>query len=417
MAAKATVRWIPAINDRFCTPERSARLRLESYFYQLVKTNFMPLSFWEKDRYFNKVDVTIIGSGIVGLNAALNLKKKAPKLNVLVLERGFLPSGASTKNAGFACFGSVSELIDDLSRHSENEVLTLVERRYKGLKRLRKNLGDAAIDYKPYGGLEVFDDGPSFEKCAAGIPRFNKLLAKVTGVKTIYKVADKKIAQQGLRGFTHLIHNTGEGQIDTGKMMEALLEKVRKLGVIILNGISISSFEGSADGVIIKTDKEFTFTSKRLLIATNGFAKQLLPGYEVEPARAQVLITAPIKGLKLKGAFHYDKGFYYFRNIGKRVLLGGGRNLDLKTEATPHFGLTQIVQEKLEDLLRERILPGVSYTIEKRWSGIMGIGPQKSTILKEVQPHVFCAVRMGGMGVAIGSLVGEDAAALLLRSR
>jgi glycine/D-amino acid oxidase-like deaminating enzyme len=52
-----------------------------------------------------------------------------------------------------------------------------------------------------------------------------------------------------------------------------------------------------------------------------------------------------------------------------------------------------------------------------RWSGIMGVGPQKSPILRQVLPGVFTAVRMGGMGVAIGSLVGEEAAELLLQHR
>jgi glycine/D-amino acid oxidase-like deaminating enzyme len=50
----------------------------------------------------------------------------------------------------------------------------------------------------------------------------------------------------------------------------------------------------------------------------------------LKPARAQVLITKPIDSLKIKGTFHMDRGYYYFRNIDNRVLIGGGRNLDLK---------------------------------------------------------------------------------------
>jgi gamma-glutamylputrescine oxidase len=373
----------------------------------------MQLSFWEQDRYFNKVDVCIIGSGIVGLNAALHLKKKSPTLSILVLERGFLPTGASTKNAGFACYGSVSELNDDLLRHTEAEVFALVEKRWKGLKRLRKNVGDEALDYKGYGGFEVFTDEKTFVNCSDKIAYFNSALARITGIKQVYKVTDKKIASQGLKGFSHMILNTGEGQIDTGKMMDALSEKARKAGVKILYGIGIASFESLGTGVRIDTDLKFSFPAKRLLIATNGFAKQLLPELVVEPARAQVLVTSPVKGLKLKGAFHYDKGFYYFRNIGNRVLLGGGRNLDFKTEETDAFGLTEKVQQKLEELLKNNILPGAVYSIEQRWSGIMGIGPQKSSIIKEVKKNIFCAVRMGGMGIAIGSLVGEDAAEMV----
>jgi hypothetical protein len=38
-----------------------------------------------------------------------------------------LPHGASTKNAGFACFGSISEIIDDLKSHSEEEVFNWLQ--------------------------------------------------------------------------------------------------------------------------------------------------------------------------------------------------------------------------------------------------------------------------------------------------
>ena len=77
----------------------------------------MNFSYWELKEWFTNVDFTIVGSGIVGLNCALTLKKKHPTATILVLEKGMLPQGASSKNAGFACFGSLSELVDDLKTH------------------------------------------------------------------------------------------------------------------------------------------------------------------------------------------------------------------------------------------------------------------------------------------------------------
>ena len=134
---------------------------------------------------------------------------------------------------------------------------------------------------------------------------------------------------------------------------------------------------------------------------------------DVAPARAQVLITKPIRNLKLKGTFHYDEGFYYFRNIDDRILLGGGRNLDLKGETTTKIDITPKIQNQLEYLLKTVIIPNQKFEIEHRWSGIMGVGSEKKPIIKHVSPNVVCAVRMGGMGVAIGSLVGKEAAELI----
>ena len=58
----------------------------------------MNLSYWEIKSWLTNVDYTIVGSGIVGLNCALQLKQHFPKANILILEKGFLPQGASTKN-------------------------------------------------------------------------------------------------------------------------------------------------------------------------------------------------------------------------------------------------------------------------------------------------------------------------------
>jgi glycine/D-amino acid oxidase-like deaminating enzyme len=212
-----------------------------------------------------------------------------------------------------------------------------------------------------------------------------------------------------------LIVNTAEAQIDTGKMISSLLNKVRSLGVEIINGFELKSFVEKNGSVELHSSGGIVFTCKKLVIATNGFARQLLPEYPVYPARAQVLVTSEIPDLKLKGTFHYDAGYYYFRNIGKRILIGGGRNLDFKTEETSEFGLTGIVQLRLEELLKTMIIPDTNYEVDMRWSGIMGIGPQKKSIVKAVSDNVYCAVRMGGMGVAIGSLVGEEVAELVIR--
>jgi len=88
----------------------------------------MNLSYWEHKTWLSHVNYTIVGSGIVGLNCALQLKLQFPKAKILILERGILPQGASTKNAGFACFGSLSEILDDLKTHSEDEVIKLVQK-------------------------------------------------------------------------------------------------------------------------------------------------------------------------------------------------------------------------------------------------------------------------------------------------
>ena len=375
------------------------------------------LSYWERNTFFSNIDVAIVGSGIVGLTTAINLKKHNLDLKVVVLERGFLPWGGSTKNAGFACFGSPSELLDDLNTHTEDEVRQLIERRWKGLWELRSLLGDFHIGYEGFGGYELFTpaDEALYQECADKIPYLNKLVAEIIGKDHTYTLANDAIAKQGLGNTQHLILNTAEGQIDTGRMMDSLLKAAQHLGVICLNGFEVDRVE--ADGnrwQITGHNGQTNFMAKAVVLANNAFAAKLFNDIDVKPARAQVLITKPIAGLKLKGCFHIEQGYYYFRNVGNRILLGGGRNLNFAAEETFADGLTNVVQNRLDEMLDTLVAPGVAIEVDQRWSGFMAMGQKKSYMIERKAPGMVIAVRCGGMGVAIGSLAGKDAAKLVL---
>jgi glycine/D-amino acid oxidase-like deaminating enzyme len=370
----------------------------------------MNLSYWEIKNWFANVDYTIVGSGIVGLHCALALREKYPNSKILVLEKGILPQGASTKNAGFACFGSVSEILDDLKSHSEEEVIQLIRKRWNGLQLLRKNLGDSALDFKPFGGYELFlkEDESSYSECLQRLPFVNEIL------KSIFRndVFNKEVDRFDFKNIhEYLIFNPFEAQIDTGKMMNALLQKAIANNILILNQVVVSSYLDKGNSVEVQMN-DFSFSTQKLFFATNGFA-QKLTNNQVKPARAQVLITEPIPNLDIKGTFHLDKGYYYFRNIDDRILLGGGRNLDFEGETTTEFGETELIQNHLEKLLKEVILPNTDFKIAHRWSGIMGMGSSKNPIVEQISDNVFCGVRLGGMGVAIGSLIGKELADLV----
>jgi glycine/D-amino acid oxidase-like deaminating enzyme len=211
--------------------------------------------------------------------------------------------------------------------------------------------------------------------------------------------------------FEHLIFNSFEGQIDTGNMMQALLKKAALHDILILNNQTVSQYQELNDEIEVVTN-EVSFKTKKLIFTTNGFASELTKN-QVKPARAQVLITKPIANLHIKGTFHLDKGYSYFRNINNRILFGGGRNLDFEGETTTSLETTEKIQNRLEDLLKNVILPDTPFEIEHSWSGIMGIGNSKKPIVKQLSNHIYCGVRMGGMGVAIGSLIGKEVADLV----
>ena len=365
------------------------------------------LSFWEKQSFFEEIDFVVIGAGIVGYSAAINLKRKYPAAKIVILERGYLPSGASSKNAGFACFGSPTEIFDDLANSDENEVWNTINMRFEGLQELKDLVKNYDIDFQKKGSWDlIHDDYDQTEISRDFIEYLNINCLKLFGVDKIYSEDNKVDQKFGFQSIKTSYFNKEEGQLDTGKLIKALHQISNSLGITSLFGIELIEFEESMNKVILKSNVG-EIQCHKLLICTNGFAGKFL-GSEVKPARAQVLVTSEIPNLPFKGTFHLDRGYYYFRNIGNRILFGGARNLDFKGETTTEINTTPIIQDALNNLLKSTIIPNIDYQIDYSWAGIMGVGDTKKPIIHKQSNNVAFGVRMGGMGVAIGSIVGKE---------
>lgn len=371
--------------------------------------NIEQLSYWERKTYFEEVDFLIIGAGIVGFSTALELKKKYPDSKILILERGYLPSGASSKNAGFACFGSVTELLDDLTKMDESKVWDTVANRWNGLQNLKQLIGEDNLELESNGSWDLImpNEKNSITEINSNLPYLNSKIEEITGEKNVYQ-EDKNCASTfGFNGLKTSYFNRLEGQINTGKMITRFHQLAIEKGILCLFGISVEALQSNLYNVGLQTSVGY-MKAKNILICTNGFAQQFLPNRDINPARAQVLVTTPIENLKVKGTFHYQQGYYYFRNVEDRILLGGGRNLDFQGETTTELETTSQITEALTSLLKNVILPNQQFSIEYNWSGIMGVGQTKAPIIEKIDERIAVGVRLGGMGVAIGSLVGKE---------
>ncbi|WP_238542112.1 NAD(P)/FAD-dependent oxidoreductase [Cecembia lonarensis] len=369
------------------------------------------LSFWEK-KNFLKHDLIVIGGGIVGLSTAIQYKELFPERKVLVLERGLFPSGASSKNAGFACFGSLTEILDDLEVLPKEEVVTLVKRRYDGLLAIREKFGDAELEFREDGGFELITDKEL--SAMQKLEEINELLYPIFN-----QFVFSALPSHGAFGFgpkvKAVVKNAFEGELDSGKFINTLWQTSSKLGVKILTGARVSRMiqeEG-----ILEVDgfgEKIHFRASQLALCTNAFTSSFLPDMDLRPGRGLVMVTAPLPyEIPWKGAFHYDKGYVYFRNIDNRLLLGGGRNIDFEGEETVDFGINPNIKRYLLEIMKEVIFPNSAPKIETEWSGIMAFGADKRPIVKTLTPNVAMAVRLGGMGVAIGWQTASELVNLL----
>jgi len=373
-------------------------------------------SFWETESW-TSYDVAVIGGGIVGVNTAIDIVTRHPEWRVLLLERSLLPTGASTRNAGFACVGSLSEIASDIDIMGRTAAADLVQRRLEGLTLLRSRCANADVGYVEDGGSEIFlDDHPSLER----MDEINELLSPIFSCD-IFTQRNDLIASFGMSSSIRtLVHTPFEGTVHSGKLINVLWDLASRLGVQIRTGSEVVALEDQGSRVVLNVrtpHQDVQLYADRVVIATNAMIPTLARGAEIPdivPGRGQVVVTKPLTNLRLRGSFHADEGYYYFRVLGNRVLLGGGRNLDFDGERTTSHETTENIQLVLEHMLCTLILPEYpSVEIETRWAGTMAFTATKQPYVGFVSPNCLIAFGCNGMGVAMSSVVARQTALLV----
>ena len=360
--------------------------------------NIAVYSYWEQKYWNKKFEFVIIGAGFTGLNCAINIKERYPKSSVLVIDKSLRFSLASTKNAGFACFGSPSELLSDIEKVGEEVAADLMAKRRAGINMINKQFAQLC-DYRSCISHEWFLNFDLYRKCADKLTFLNKIASEKGNTQSTFAISKKAVLSEGILG--EILIN-GEGQLNPYKLHEALLSKCRSINIDLLDGIKV----GQVNDQSILSSKGLELKGETIINCTNALSSIVFDDFEITPARAQVLITSEIDGLPYSGNYHMDEGFYYFRNVGKRLLLGGARNEDIVGETVADLGINPLIAKKLYETLK-RLLPDVEYEIEKSWSGIMGFTKKKTPMFK-IHNGVYHLVGLNGMGVALSFSLAKD---------
>lgn len=374
-------------------------------------------SFWEKESFL-KSDIIIIGGGILGLSTACSLKEKNRSLSVTLLERNIIPIGASTKNAGFASIGSFTELLDAEKKFGTDTMLQLVEKKWRGLAILDRRLGEKGMKYEHYGGFELLTE-PELA-VHQHIDRMNQLLFEIFSMEVFHSTPSK------VQQFTFnpelvkdVLFNPFDGQLDAGIMMRSLFQYASSLGVHILTGANVTSIWSEKDHVSIEVENphylQSVFTCSKVAVCTNAYTPKFFPELKITSVRGQILITEPIPDLPLKGIFYFDGGKYYFRNIGNRVLIGGGRHLDRESEKTTEFEENKYITTTLKHKLRTVALNDKNFLVHSQWQGIMGFHESQLPVISQPRDNTFAALGCNGLGLGISGSLGEELAEQLLQ--
>jgi len=361
-------------------------------------------SFWERQYYPQHWDFIVVGGGFCGVSLAYHFQKQNPRARVLILERDILAEGASSKNAGFACYGTVGEYQSDLKLMGAEAALNLIEQRIKGLEFLKLLVGESQMSWQQLGGRELYfpDQKEEWEVAQAHLGDLNKTFNKL--IQGSLFQLDKENIVQGLLGS---IYSPLEAQLDPVKALVQLRKLALESGVRILNSVEVKGLYSHSGDWRLESNQGI-WQAAQVVFATNAFG---VPAYDLDliPARNQVLVTQPfVHGLK-PGNYHAREGYIYFRTIGNRLLIGGARHLALEAETTSQMGLTSTIQDYLRQFLTKDLAMGDQWKIESQWSGIIATGSSKEPLMQALEPGLWYCGRFGGMGVALSTQFAAEA--------
>ncbi len=321
-------------------------------------------------------DLIVLGAGVAGVSAALEAERLG--MDVLVLERNALASGASGRNAGF--------LMRGMAENYEVAIRQYGRDRAKAAWRLSednlKDLTELGIEE-----LRSFQRIPSvllaLEEKEETQLRASIDLMREDGFDTLWvdDGADAAWSSGIARGG---LVNPHDGAVNPVELMAWLAAKLKSP---VRDGVEVAEILPSDTGALVRTNAG-DVVAPRVLVCTNAYAGEMLPALRgvVSPKRGQMLALrlngvddAPWR--RLDASYYINFGHEYIRQtFDGTVVVGGFRWKQAEREVGYEDHPAADLQAALEGLAAEIFCdegesPRDAFEVVARWSGVMGFSP------------------------------------------
>lgn len=309
------------------------------------------------------IDILIVGAGFSGCWLAYFLKKRFQRLQITIVERDAFTLGASTKNAGFLSCGNISEWWEDFQELGWEETAKTFSARIDGIRLIQSEFG-REIEVVCRGSVDL--DDPNAEKVAF-MGRLNDHLVEL-GEKPFYEQRSIRFGGHDRPAFL----NRFDGQINPCDLLLKLQHRLIRQGVAIVRSTAVLNVGHGKCELQMPGGTVATVNYGRAFLCTNAFSRRLNRSSEVVPARGQIIVTSPCQTKTFKSLGFLKAGYDYYRFIGDRVLVGGGRRNFQENENTDSIEPTAELRTYLLELATEIVGHG-DFQVDFHWAGIMGL--------------------------------------------
>jgi len=352
-----------------------------------------------------RFDVAVIGGGYTGLSAARQLARAGA--SVVVLERGSIGEGASSRNAGQVLTGLKLDPVALVARYGVTRAQELFSLSKLAITELVQLVADERIDCELIrtGHLQAAAKPAHFD----AFRDEQALLARVFSHDvTLIREADQA-SELGATGYHGLLLDEHSWALNPAKYVDGLAEAAVRAGVVLVPHTAVERVSRASNLWSVRTAVG-PVSAKDVLFATNGYTYRSAPALRrrLIPIGSYIIVTAPLDETltakllpKRRMAFDSRHFLHYFRLTADNRLLFGGR--------AEFSGPTLESAKRAETILHRAMtstFPDLSgMQIDYAWSGHVAFA-------RDQMPHAgrldgaFYAGGYAGHGIAMATHLG-----------
>jgi len=363
------------------------------------------------------IDVGIIGAGITGLNAGVELVRKG--LSVSILDASHSGWGASGRNGGFVCMGGSKNSWHSLvKKHGLDAAKQFYHTQIQSIKSVEENLDSLSlkVDKHSNGEWEMAHDSYAMKHLIADA----KFMQHSFGLKsTIYSTSALKEIGLSSSAFHGAVQNPHGFAINPRKYVNGLRNHYLNTGGMLFGNSEVNTIERQDNCYLLRTAQGVA-RCKKLIVATNGYtADNWINGLSGRylPTVSNILVSRKLSSQELQQQgwtaheMCYDSRrlLHYFRLMPNGHFLFGLRGSTSLSESS----VKQSHVRARHDF--ERMFPAWAH-IETPWfwSGLVCLSRTMNMYVGAIPDwnNAWTGMAYHGSGVAMGTWTGKKLAQL-----
>ena len=363
------------------------------------------------------MDVAVVGAGLTGLSAAVELASNGAR--VAVLESHQVGWGASGRNGGMATTGMAIGLNQAINRYGRDTAIEYYLEYDRAVDTVEALVDGNSIDcdFARHGKLSLALTPHDVEQ----MHKTAQLVSEIGGLPDLRVLGPGEVGEEiGSQYYCGGVVDPKGAGLHVGKFVSGLASAAASAGAVICEEAAVVSTKRVGGKHVVQTTRGVT-RADDVLIATSGYTSSVTPWLQrrVIPVGSFIICTEPLDAdlaaeLLPRGRMAADAKMltYYFRLTPDNRLLFGGRARFALSSPDADLKSARILRKAMSEVFPQLSKVRIDYT----WGGLVDI-TMDQMVHAGVHDGIHYSLGYSGHGVQMATHTGRELARKLLGKR